>query len=85
MVVGAALGMADDDGGGAGIGQHLGGDVAGVGAGRLGVAILAADGDGRAARGFGKAREQSRRRAHHQVGLAGDGAGAGDNLAKLRG
>ena len=38
-----ALGMADDDGLGARVGQHLGRDVAGVGAGRLRVAVLAAD------------------------------------------
>ena len=42
-MVGAALGMADDHGRGAGVLQHLGGDVAGVGAAGRGVAILAAD------------------------------------------
>ena len=31
-MIGAALGMADDDGGGAGFLQHLSGDVAGMGA-----------------------------------------------------
>ena len=44
-VVLPALGMADEHVGRAGIGQHLGRDVAGEGAGFLGVAILAADGD----------------------------------------
>ena len=44
-VVLAALGMADDREGRPGIGEHLGGDVAGEGAGFLGVAILPADRD----------------------------------------
>ena len=44
-VVGAALGMADDDESRAGVLELFGGNVAGMGAGRLGVAILAADGD----------------------------------------
>ena len=40
--VGAALGVADDDGLGAGVGQHLGGEIAGVGACSGGVAVLPA-------------------------------------------
>ena len=43
LVIGAPLRMADDDGARAGIREHLGRDVAGEGAGGLGVAILAAD------------------------------------------
>ena len=42
-VIGATFGMADNDRAGAGIRQHFGREVAGVGAGRLGVAILGAD------------------------------------------
>ena len=49
-VVGAALGMADDDQLAAGIGDHFGRDVAGMGAGRLGMAVLAADHQRRARR-----------------------------------
>ena len=45
-VIGAAFRMADDDIAAAGIGQHLGADIAGVGAARLGMAILAAEVDG---------------------------------------
>src|SRR6478752_7848865 len=41
-VIGAPLGMADDDMARPGIAQHLGRDVAGMGAARLGMAILAA-------------------------------------------
>ncbi len=49
LVQGAPLGMADDHGAGAGVLEHLGGDVAGEGAGGFGMAILAADRDRRAA------------------------------------
>ena len=42
-VIGAALGMADNDKGCPGVGQHFGADVAGVRAARLCVAILPAD------------------------------------------
>ena len=42
-MIGAPLGMADNDGAGAGIRQHFGRDIAGMGAGGLGVAILRAD------------------------------------------
>ena len=41
--IGAPLGMADDHVAGAAVAQHLGGDVAGMGAACLGVAVLAAD------------------------------------------
>ena len=44
-MVGAALGMADDDGGGARVRQHLGRDIARMGAGSLGMAILRPDRD----------------------------------------
>ena len=42
-MIGAPLGMADNDGAGAGIRQHFGRKIAGMGARRLGVAILRAD------------------------------------------
>src|SRR5205823_13720506 len=45
-VVGAALGVADNDDARPGIRQHYGRNVAGMGAERLGVAILRADRDG---------------------------------------
>jgi len=41
-MIGAAFGMAEDDIGGPGIGQHLRRDVAGMGARGAGVAILPA-------------------------------------------
>ena len=44
-MVGAALGMADDDGLGTGVGQHFSREIAGVRARRIGVAILRADGE----------------------------------------
>ena len=45
-VIGAPLGMADNDGAGAGIRQHFGRNIAGMGAGGLGMAILRADREG---------------------------------------
>lgn len=83
MMVGAAFGMADDDGRGTGIGQHFGRNVAGVGAGRLGVAILAADGNRRAARSLGEASDQGGRRTDHEVGLAREGRCPCDNSAEF--
>ena len=72
-VVGAALGMADDDGGGAGIRQHFGGNIAGMGAGRLGMAILRADREAVLNRApFGEGGNQRRRRADQQIGLCRD-------------
>ena len=41
-MIDAPLGMADDDGGGARIGQHFGGNVAGMGPGRQRMAVLRA-------------------------------------------
>ena len=61
--------MADDDGHGAGVLEHFGGDVAGVGTGRQRVAVLAADRDTRSGGNGGKVRDQRRRRTHHQLGL----------------
>src|SRR5580704_6843517 len=83
-VIVPALGMADDDGAGAGIFEHFGGDIARIGAGRLGVAVLAADGDARTARRLGKARHQRSRRTYYKVGT-GQTAGAGDDRLKLAG
>ena len=45
-VIGAPLGMADNDGAGAGIRQHFGRNIAGMGARGLGVTILRADREG---------------------------------------
>ena len=70
LCIGAPLGMADDHRLGAGVRQHLGRDIAGKGAGGLGVAVLPADRDPGARRVRGEARDQGRRRADHQVDLA---------------
>ena len=51
-VVGAPLGVADDDVAAAGVLQHPGAGVAGMRALLLHVAVLAADGDGAAARRY---------------------------------
>jgi len=74
-VIGAPLGVADNDILGAGIGQHTGGDVAGMGAGCVGVAILPA---GQNAAGCALTRyrcEDGRGRTNHHNGarrFAGD-------------
>ncbi len=68
--------MPDDDRDRAGIAQHLRREVAGEGAGRLGVAILGADRDRRALHQRREGREQRRRRTNHQVDLRRDLAGA---------
>ena len=53
--------------------QHFGGEIAGMGARRRGVAILRADRDGPGSpRSFGERRDQGRRRTHQQIGLAGN-------------
>jgi hypothetical protein len=59
--------VADDDGAGAGILEHLRRDIAGEGARRLGAAILRADPHWAAVHGSRKLRQQSSRRAHQQV------------------
>src|SRR5450830_1146755 len=46
MMVGAAFGMPDNHRHGTGVLEHFGGDIAGMGAGRLRMAILPADGNG---------------------------------------
>jgi hypothetical protein len=68
-MIGPSLGMADDDGAGAGIGQHFGGEITGMGARGLGMAILGADRDFRALRPLRKASDQARRRADQEIGL----------------
>ncbi len=78
-VVGAALGMADDDGRGAGIGQHFRRQIAGVGAGSLGMTILGADRELGAPRLAGKSCDQGGGRAHQQIGLGGHRGGARDH------
>ena len=81
-MVGAALGMADDHVAGAGIAQHLGGDVAGMGAARLGVAVLAAHQHAAALHRLGDRHHQGRGRAdqHLAVGPAGLLHAVGDAL-----
>jgi hypothetical protein len=74
--------MPDDDGAGAGVFQHFGRQVAGEGAGRLGVAVLAADADRTALRRRGELGNQRCRRAYHEVDR-GEAARAGDDLAQL--
>jgi hypothetical protein len=83
-VIASALGMADDDGSGAGIFEHFGGNIARIGAGRFGVAVLAADGDARTARQRRKARYQRGRRAYDKVGV-GQAADASHDGLKLAG
>ena len=68
-VVGAALGVADDDMRGAGVLQHLGRDVAGVRAALLRVAVLAADLDRRGRQHLDGTRQQRGGRADQRVGL----------------
>lgn len=67
VMVGAPLGMADDDVGCAEIGEHLRRDRAGEGAVRPGVQVLAADGDGRALHRLDAGRDQRRGRADQDV------------------
>ena len=69
MVV-PALGMADNDEARFGIGQHLGGDVAGMRAGRVGMAVLAADGDASPLGARGESRDQEKRRADQDIDTA---------------
>ena len=68
-VIGAPLGMADDDGAGAGILEHFGRKVAGERAGRLGVAVLGPDRHPRSARPGGEIGQQGRGRADQDVDL----------------
>ena len=84
VVVLPALGVAEDHVAGAGIRQHGGGDVAGVGTGGGGVAVLPADGEG-APLGAGRhGRQQRGGRAEQHVdpgcGMVGD---QGIDLGKL--
>jgi hypothetical protein len=72
-MIGAALRMADDHGHGAGFAQHLGRDVAGMRALRLGVAVLAAHRDAVS----GERRDQGRGRADDDLGC-GVGIGVAD-------
>ena len=69
-MVGATLGMADDDGGRACIHQHFGGDIAGIGAGGLGMAILGPHRDLLAACLLCKGCDQGCRRANQQICFA---------------
>jgi hypothetical protein len=64
----SAFGMADDDGGGARIPEHLRADIAHERAGDVPMAVLSSDGDA-AGRCLCGAREQRRRWADQHVGL----------------
>src|ERR1700685_2830950 len=75
-VIMPTLGMADDDGTGAGVLEHFGGNIAGIGAGRFGMAVLAADGGARAAPR--KPRTRWGERTYKKVGI-GRAARAGDD------
>ena len=77
-MVGAALGMAEDHPGRAGIAQHGGRDVAGMRAAGGGVAVLPADRDRRAGQRVGDRAQHGGRRADQQIagqprGAVGDG------------
>ena len=75
VVILAALGMAEDDPGGAGVSQHGGGDVAGMGTLVVDMAVLAADGDRRSGQQRGDGGDLGERRANQQI--AGEAGGAG--------
>ena len=74
--------MPHDDGGGTGVPQHLGRQVAGEGAGRLGVAVLRADPHRATRHGGRKARKQRGRRAYHDLD-PGELARTGNNSGEL--
>jgi hypothetical protein len=63
----AALAVAEDDVGGVEGAQHLGGDLAGVGAALLGVHVLAAELYGLALEHVRHGRQRGERRAKHDV------------------
>ena len=68
-VIGAAFGMPDDHRTGARIFQHFSGNIAGMGAVGLRVAVLAADTDARPANCARKPSDQRRRWADQDIGL----------------
>src|SRR6266436_1501812 len=78
----AALGMADNHGAGAEIGQHLGRDIAREGAARFGVAVLAADLDD-ACGAADELPDQSRGRTYDDIDFFAQPLGAGHDLAKV--
>ena len=83
-MIGAALRMADDDRGGAGIRQHFGREVAGMGARDLGMAILGTDRQRfGSACSIGEAGDQGRRRANQEIGLGSDARGAGTHRVEF--
>jgi hypothetical protein len=80
------LGMAQDHPGGAGIAQHRRRDIAGMRTLRRGVAVLSADGDGRAQQHMRHTEDLGERRADQQVAAEarrGIAEGTGDR-ARLR-
>jgi hypothetical protein len=66
-VIGAALGMTDDHGGRATIGEHLSREIAGMGASRQRMAVLRAESDVASNKSIPGAAEERRWWAHHEV------------------
>src|SRR5579871_1990660 len=81
-VIVATFGMADDNGLRPGIFEHFGGNVARIGPGGSGMAVLGTDGDTRATRRGRKTGQQRRRWAHHHVDI-GELFRPGDDLLQL--
>ncbi len=82
-MIGAALGVADDDGGTAELLQHLGGNIARVGAGRVPVTVLAAHPDLGAGQDAPHPADHHRGRADHHVCLELDVLQHGGEQARL--
>jgi hypothetical protein len=79
MMILPPLGVTDDNRGRAGIGEHFRGDVAGMGSGGLGVAILPADGDPGSPRLSGEAGNEQKRRADQDVDVLRQLGGSGND------
>ncbi len=83
-VIGTPLRMADNDGACAGIRQHFGRDIAGMGARGLGMTILPPDRQALRARQFRcKSGNQRCGRTHQQIGLPGDLGGPREHGLEL--
>ena len=82
-MIAASFGMSDDHGRGPGIPQHLGGNIPGICARGLGVAVLATDRDARSLRLRSKAGDERRRRTDDKVDR-GKGARTGNDFFQLR-
>jgi hypothetical protein len=82
-VIVAAFRVAQDHQGRAGVGQHRGRDVAGVGAADLHVAVLTAGQHRRAFQRLAQAIQQGGRRAEGHAGRGGLGVQGGGHRASL--